>query len=307
MTADRFVGRQSAATDRGRRAESAASRSKAERVDQIGLVADDEHTSEPRRVADGSLGDKLISLLGVVAEEGWSSDAGRSAIGIMQTACRREAARWTRSAGWLTDEGLASVWEQIDRLVRTGRLADAPGLLRIAVRRAYAAEAAAAQTCMGAASTRGLIGAVRAAEVGPVIELAEDGMTDAPDVDPTRSAVPTWMRTLAAVLAREGWSWPVPPLHAVMASAAGAASSSRRCRSAMAAHRTGVPTATWSALDLLTVGSGPGCRPESKTTGSAVQIDTFGPKGIRTNPELMRIVRAAVAGRPVRTGRKRAA
>ena len=260
----------------------------------------------PERVRHiGGEGDRLVSLLAAVADQGWNSDAGRRAIGIMQSACRREASHWTRSAGWLTDEGLATVWEQIDRLVRTGRLADAPGLLRVAVRRAYAAEAAAAQTGMGSASTRGLVGAVRNADVGTVGELADDAAHL--ESDAGRPAAPSWMRTLAAVLAREGWSWPVPPLHAVMASAAGAASSSRRCRSAMAAHRTGVPAATWSALDLLTVGSGPGCRPDSRTTGSAVQIDTFGPKGIRTNPELMRIVRAAVQGRPVRTGRKRAA
>src|SRR6185437_5601481 len=127
------------------------------------------------------------------------------------------------------------------------------------------------------------------------------------DVDPARMAAPAWMRTLATVLAMEGWSWPVPPLHAVMASAAGAASTSRRCRSAMAAHETGVPAATWSALDLLTLGSGPGCRPEARTTGVAVQIDLFGAAGLRTNRELMRIVKAAVDGRPVRTGRKNAA
>lgn len=267
-------------------------------------VEPDEQPPERVRPIGGEV-DRLVSLLAVVAHQGWSSDAGRRAIGIMQSACRREASHWTRSAGWLTDEGLATVWEQIDRLVRTGRLADAPGLLRVAVRRAYAAEAAAAQTGIGSASTRGLIGAVRNADIGTVGELADDAAHV--ETDATPPVAPTWMRTLAAVLAREGWSWPVPPLHAVMASAAGAASSSRRCRSAMAAHRTGVPAATWSALDLLTVGSGPGCRPDSRTTGSAVQIDTFGPTGIRTNPELMRIVRAAVEGRPVRTGRKRAA
>jgi hypothetical protein len=256
---------------------------------------------------DGRAGDRLISLLAVVADQGWGSDAGRQAIGIMRSACRREAAQWTRKAGWLTDEGLAVVWEQLDRLVRTGRFADAPGLLRIAVRRAYAAEAAAAQTGMGSASTRGLIGAIRNADIGAVGELVEDAVADADDHEPVPMAAPAWMRTLAIVLACEGWSWPVPPLHAVMASAAGAASSSRRCRSTMAAHQTGVPVATWSALDLLTVGSGPGCRPEFKVTGSAVQIDLFGAAGIRSNPELMRIIRAAVEGRPVRTGRKRVA
>ena len=43
-----------------------------------------------------------------------------------------------------------------------------PGLLRIAARRAYAAEAAAAQTGVGSASSRGLIGAVRRADVHAV-------------------------------------------------------------------------------------------------------------------------------------------
>lgn len=254
-----------------------------------------------------STGDRLVSLLAKVADLGWASDPGHQAIGIMQSACRREAAQWTRTAGWLTDEGLALVWEQFDRLVRAGRFADAPGLLRIAVRRAYAAEAAAAQTCMGSASTRGLISAVRDSDVGAVSELVEETVTEAGDHELSTMAAPGWMRTLATMLAQEGWSWPVPPLQAVMASAAGAAISSRRSRSRMAAHHTGVPDATWSALDLLTVGSGPGCRPESKVTGAAVQIELFGAKGIRSNPELMRVIRAAVQGRPVRTGRKRAA
>lgn len=265
-------------------------------------------SSAATAIGSDRLGDRLVAHLAEVAEKGWGSDAGRRAIGIMQAACRREAAQWTRNAGWMTDEGLSVVWEQLDRLVRLGRLADAPGLLRIAVRRAYAAEAAATQSGMGSASTRGLIDAVRNADVRAVGGLPEEAHPSHVNVDdPTTVPVPEWMRTLAAVLASSGWSWPVPPLHAVMASAAGAASSSRRCRSRMAAHQTGVPVATWSALDLLTVGSGPGCRPESKVTGAAVQIELFGAKGIRSNPELMRIIRAAVDGRAVRTGRKRVA
>lgn len=249
---------------------------------------------------------RLGELLSLVAEEGWGSNAGRDAIGIMQAACRREAAEWTRIAGWLTDEGLSVVWEQMDRLVGAGRFADAPGLLRIAARRAYAAEAAAAQTGVGSTTSRGLIGAVRRDEVGPVGAYADAAIPATVEADPELTA-PTWMRTLAIVLAMEGWAWPVRPLDAVMASAAGAASTSRRSRSAMAAHETGVPAATWSALDLLTLGSGPGCRPEARTTGVAMQIDTFGLAGIQRNAEVMRIVRAAVKGRPVRTGRRRAA
>ena len=251
-------------------------------------------------------GDDLSGLLAVVAAEGWGGDAGRQAVGIMRSACRREAMHWIRTAGWLTDEGLSDVWEQLDRLVRAGRFADGPGLLRVAVRRAYAAEAAAAQTCMGSASTRGLIGAVRHADAHAVTAFDED-LQVVGSGESGRSAAPPWMRTLAAVLAMEGWSWPVPPLNAVMASAAGAASTSRRCRSTMAAHRTGVPAATWSALELLTLGSGPGCRPEARATGAAVQIDALGAAGVRANAELMRVVRAAIEGRSVRTGRKRAA
>ena len=248
--------------------------------------------------------DSLSDLLAVVATEGWGSRPGRQAVEVMRRACRWEAARWTRTAGWLTDEGLAVVWEQMDRLVQAGRFDDAPGLLRVVARRAYAGEAAAAQTGLGSPTTRGLIAAVRSSAAGLVGVIDVDAAT--PDMDETAPSLvaPPWMRTLAAVLAVQGWAWPVPPLHAVMASAAGVARSGRRSRSVMAAHHTGIPAATWSALDLLTFGSGPGCQPESRTPGVSVHIDLLGAAGIRGNQELMRIVAAAVSGRPVRTGRQ---
>jgi len=245
----------------------------------------------------------LSDVLRAVASQGWSSAAGREAVEVMRRACRREAAHWTRTAGWLTDEGLATVWEQMDHLVKTGRFEDAPGLLRVVVRRAYAGEAAAAQTGVGSPTTRGLIAAVRSSEAAPIGQIGVEDSTPAVEDSPLLVA-PPWMRTLAAVLAVQGWRWPVPPLHAVMASAAGVARSGRRCPSVMAAHHTGIPAATWSALDLLTFGSGPGCQPESRTPGVSVQIDLLGAAGIRGNQELMRIVAAAVSGRPVRTGRQ---
>ena len=86
----------------------------------------------------------------------------------MRRACRREARSWTRTAGWLTDEGLAIVWEQMDHLVKTGRFDDAPGLLRVVVRWAYAGEAAAAQTGVGSPTTRGLIAAIRSSAASPM-------------------------------------------------------------------------------------------------------------------------------------------
>ena len=247
----------------------------------------------------------LGSLLELVAVQGWDGVAGRRAVGVMQRACRLEARNWTRTAGWLTDEGLAAVWEQMNRLVVTGRFADAPGLLKVVVRRVYAGEAAAAQTGVGSPTTRGLIGAIKRSEASAIEEYGDQDIVATADENETGHLVaPPWMRTLAAVLAVEGWRWPVPPLHAVMASAAGVAQSGRRCRSVMAAHATGVPPATWSALDLLTFGSGPGCQPESRTPGVSVQIDLLGACGVRSNKSLMRIVTAAVQGRPVRTGRR---
>ena len=243
----------------------------------------------------------LPELLREVASQGWNSAAGTEAVAVMQRACRREAMRWTSTAGWMTDEGLADTWEQMDRLMRSGRFEDAPGLLTKVVRRAYAGEAAAVQTGMGSASTRGLVAAVTHSETRRVAEL--DDEEPAADGGESATQAPPWMRTLAAVLAVEGWRGPMPPLHAVMASAACVVRSGRRSRSALAGHDTGVPAATWSALDLLIFGSGPGCAVESRTPGVAVQIDLLGAAGVRSNRSLMRIVRAAVDGRPARTGR----
>ncbi len=258
----------------------------------------------PRGSASGDPASaELPGLLADVAALGWDSPAGRRAVELMRQACRREASRWTRTAGWLTDEGLATVWEQLHRLVLAGRFEDAPGLLRVVVRRAYAGEAAAAQTGFGSPTTRGLIAAIQRSEARTVRDLADEA-ADVRRDEVAGPVAPPWMRTLAAVLAVEGWRWPVPALHAVMASAAGVARTGRRSRSALAAHDTGVPAATWSALDLLTFGSGPGCQPESRTPGASVQIDLLGAAGIRCNPALMRIVKAAVAGHPVRTGRR---
>jgi hypothetical protein len=58
---------------------------------------------------------------------------------------------------------------------------------------------------MGSASTLGLIGPVRRADVFAVSALDEVSV-DA--VASGRPAAPAWMRTLAAVLAMEGWAWP---------------------------------------------------------------------------------------------------
>ena len=207
------------------------------------FAADD---ANPMRSIATRTSSQLPDLLRDVASEGWNGPAGAAAVAVLQQACRREAPRWRSSAGSLTDEGLGDVWEQIDRLVRSSRFDDAPGLLVRVVRRAYACEAAAAQTGMGSAATRGLIAATDSVHTRSLEDLAgavtptarEDGEVE----------VPRWMRVLGAVLAAEGWHWPMPALNAVEAAAACVALSGRKRRSPMAGQSTGVPDATWSAL-----------------------------------------------------------
>ena len=190
----------------------------------------------------------LPDLLRAVATEGWNSRAGTEAVGVMQRACRQEASRWVRTAGWMTDEGLADTWEQMDRLMRRGRFDDAPGLLLKVVRRAYAGEAAAVQTGMGSSSTRGLVAAARLSEARSVTQFNEELAT--PVVTESDVQAPSWMRVLAAVLAREGWRWPVNPLHAVMAAAECVVQSGRRSRSPLAE-----PSDRSTCCDMVCAGS----------------------------------------------------
>jgi hypothetical protein len=111
-----------------------------------GIEGPAEELREGEATEHWGLARPLSAALAEVAEQGWNSAPGREAIEIMRRACRQEARHWTRTAGWHTDEGLATVWEQMHRLVQTGRFDDAPGLLRVVVKRAYRGEAAAAQT-----------------------------------------------------------------------------------------------------------------------------------------------------------------
>ena len=103
-----------------------------------GIEGADEELHKGESAEHGGLARPLSAALAEVAEQGWNSVPGREAIEIMRRACRQEARHWTRTAGMVTDEGLATVWEQMHRLVQTGRFDDAPGLLRVVVKRAYA-------------------------------------------------------------------------------------------------------------------------------------------------------------------------
>src|SRR4029078_7788729 len=103
-------------------------------------------------------------------ETGWGRAPGRAAVESMRRACRREAMHWTRTAGWMTDEGLAAVWEQMDRVLPAGRFEDRNGRVGVVVRRCCAGEGAAAQTGLGSPTTRGLMGAIKRREAATVGE-----------------------------------------------------------------------------------------------------------------------------------------
>ena len=166
-----------------------------------------------------------------------------------------------------------------------------PGLLRVVVRRAYAGEAAAAQTGVGSPTTRGLIAAIRRSAGSPVGRDRRRG-PPRPTLDEIGASLvaPPWMRTLAAVLAVEGWR---------VAGAAAARGDGVRGRGgpvrAAVPVGDGRPPHRGTGRDLVGAGPAdlrlrPGCQPESRTPGVSVQIDLLGAAGIRGNPELMRIV-----------------
>ena len=47
------------------------------------------------------------------------------------------------SAGWISDEGLADVWEAVNRLLVKGQIEMAPSVVRRVTQRSYAGQAAA--------------------------------------------------------------------------------------------------------------------------------------------------------------------
>lgn len=244
----------------------------------------------------------LVDVLHQVAAQGWDGDAGRLAVAQMRRVCHGEASRWTYSAGWFTDEGLADVWEAVNRLLVKGQLELAPVVVRRVAQRSYAGEAAAAQTGVGTPKTRGLVRIARTQRT--TSRTTTEALESLPAADPDLPApVPVWMRVLGVMLMRAGWSYPVPALDAVVASAAVVALNGRRRQSPLAGHTTGVPAAAWSGLALLVAGSGPGCAAENRQGGAAEVFARAGAAGLRVDAETMRLVRGTVAGRALRTAR----
>lgn len=257
----------------------------------------------------GGLAGRLRAQLDEIGDDprGWNGAAGRECVELIRAECRREAGRWTNVAGHLEDEGMASAWIELEawRVRRPDH--DPLGVLRTTIRRAYVAEAGAVQTGMGDAVrdrkkvSRTLASAREAghgrslrAEVDLTLRPSEDAGEDSPP--------PRWAKLLARLLVQAGWSWPAPAGQCVLA-AAMHGSRGRREGVDPQWERSGVPAATWSALVLLVGGSGPGCALESRWPGARAIHDVGGVRAVVESAEVQRIVAAAVAGRPVRSGR----
>jgi hypothetical protein len=249
---------------------------------------------------------QLRQLLVDVDVDGWDSSSGREVLRLIRRECVAESCRWINRAGHLGEVGVAPVWVALAVWMSGHRRADPVGVLRVTARRVYAAEAAGVELCMGdpVNRPRPLVQAAtggrgpRRTDVDLDLHLAADA--DRP-VDVQSS--PAWLQVTAEVLRRLGWAWPQSPSDCLAAVAAELPTTGRRAAPAMARHETGVPPATWSALALLAGGSGPGCAEERVWPGVPRIHDVGGAEAVRRSAEVRRIGRAAVAGRPVRSGR----
>ncbi|WP_029136907.1 hypothetical protein [Nakamurella lactea] len=238
---------------------------------------------------------------------GWNGAAGREAVAIITRLCRAEAGNWVRRAGHLGDVGVGPAWEAMDAWRRTDRSVDPMAILRRTIQRVYAAEAGAVELGAGDPVRRPKE-IVRAVREPHALRRADVDLSLRPVADDSESLAgpedrPAWLQVTAALLVAAGWQWPQPAGECLAAMAAETSQSGRRSATTLARRATGVPPATWSALALLAAGSGPGCAPERMWPGVPAIHRIGGAEAVRENLEVRRIVRGAVAGRPVRSGR----
>ena len=209
-------------------------------------------------------------------------------------------------AGNLGEVGVAPVWVALAQWMSGDRRADPIGVLRVTARRVYAAEAAGVELGLGDPVNRPR-SLVHAATQGRGPRRAEVDLALCPAADlggaGSEPFEPAWLLVTAEMLGSTGWAWPQSPANCLAAVAAELPATGRRAAPAMARQETGVPGATWSALALLAGGSGPGCAAERAWPGVPRIHDLGGAEAVRQSAEVRRIVIAAVAGRPVRSGR----
>ena len=242
----------------------------------------------------------------IAAGDGWDgSPAGRELLRVHAPAIAKSvAARWVRTAGSdLADELLTPIWEAWTSLIASGRIENAAAVARKAALRSAALAAAQVQTGVGSDRSRDLVARVRdrqllgRAEL-PIAMPAEESNSAGLE------ALEPWVQILGAMLARAGWSWPRPALTCLSDVLATVPSTGRRRRSPMAQHATGVPAETWGALELLVFGGGPGSLSYRRASGAKVIWSLYGGEGLRADPEIQRVVAAAVSGRATRSGRR---
>ncbi|MET3803937.1 hypothetical protein ABIB25_000923 [Nakamurella sp. UYEF19] len=247
------------------------------------------------------------SLLHEVAVAGWESSSGRELLTVhAPMLVRNVAAAWSRTAGESLERDLVSrVWEVWRGLIMRDEIENAVQIARFAVKRSAPHTAAMAQSGIGSERTRGLVAAVRDKKVGRLSELPDTLVTSHGAA--SSESLPRWAVLLGVLLVKEGWSWPVPALGCIADVMSSVAETARRRRSPMAFHDTGVPAETWGALELLIFGGGPGGLRYRRPPSAAAVWGLHGDSGLRSDDQILRVVRAAVAGRPTRAGRPRLA
>ncbi|AZI57176.1 hypothetical protein EH165_02400 [Nakamurella antarctica] len=250
-------------------------------------------------------GDTLMDLLERVRSHhrGWDSAAGVEVLALVRSRVRRAETQWIHTAGDLGEASVSEVWEELDRWVRSGADTDPGPILTAQARKKTAAHAAAAQTGMGSSRTKGLVALAKERAI-MLTELSAADQLCERDLTPTEHlGCPLWMQTVTLMLTKAGWNWPILPDDALIAAVEQAVYGHRRARSSLVRHGTGLPAGVWSALELLVDGSAPSCRIQ---TAWVPPIQTFaiaGVDAVSSCREVRRLVAAAVAGAPSRTGK----
>lgn len=275
------------------------------------LCLGDVSASVSRSDDSAALNATLRELLVQVGDDPkcWRGRAGRRVGEILISEARAMSSRWRHAGGTVDGVAVGGAWEAI--MQDRERLACDPdasplAAIRSALMRSYAVEVGAVQTGMGdpvskRGAVRGIVNHYKSAGRLGTVELEPDRLTDiSPD---GIVGLPSWAGPLSVMLRRAGWAWPAPVGSCLVAADADASRSGRREAPGAALAATGVPAATWSALALLVAGSGPGCAIEHRWPGAKAIFAAGGGRALRASAEVQRIVEAAVAGRPVRSGR----
>lgn len=259
----------------------------------------------------------LRALLERLDQEGWTGSAGRGILEILRRESIREAAKWESAAGTLGEVAVAAGWEAIESWRASDRTRAPISFVRQEVSRVMRAETAAAQLGTGDPVQRRRLVQTMAdlrqqdpsRTVVRSMRAEFDESVYALQDEPTAQVAmetPPWLRVVARLLERQGWTWPQAPLSCLELVWVATEEGRKRSASALDFTFTGVPTQTWSALALLVAGSGPGCRLENRWYGAGRLFEVGGARAVCGSTEVRRIVRHAVAGTAVRSSRRAA-